>query len=266
MAEMVQPQVPAPGHAILAIALNTFKEAVRDRIFYLLLAFALILIGTSRALSLLTVGEEGKIVKDVGLSAISIFGVMVAGFVGVSLVFKEIEKRTVFTLLANPVRRWQFLCGKYVGLAGVLATNVVAMTLALGLVLLLRGEFTFALLPAIALTYVELLVITAFALFFSSLTNPILAAIWTFAAYVAGHLSWSLRLLQDRLPDGPAQWLFEAIYWLLPNLSRLNVRREVVHDIPIDAAAIGLGLGYGLGYALLILMAACWVFERRDFN
>jgi ABC-type transport system involved in multi-copper enzyme maturation permease subunit len=257
---------PPPLAAIVAIALNTFREAIRDRILYLLLVFALILIGVSRLLSLLTVGDEGKIIKDVGLSAISLFGVLTAVFVGVSLVFKEIEKRTVYTLLANPVRRWQFLCGKFAGLFAVLAMNVGLMSLALIGLLLFRGESPWGLIPAIFLILIELGIVTAFALLFSSLTNPILAAVWTFAIYVTGHLSWSLKLLKEKLPEGIGGKLCDLVYWILPNLSRLDVKQEVVHALPLPDGFIVLSLLYGAGYTVVVIALACLVFERKDFN
>jgi ABC-type transport system involved in multi-copper enzyme maturation permease subunit len=258
--------VPGPLAAISAIALNTFREAIRDRVLYLLLVFALIMIAVSRLLSLLTVGSAEKIIKDVGLSAISLFGVLTAVFVGVSLVFKEIERRTVYTLLANPVRRWQFLGGKFLGLLAVLTMNVGLMSLALLTILVLRGEAAWSLLPAILLIVVELAVVTAFALLFSSLTNPILAAVWTFAAYVAGHLSWSLLLLKDKVPPGPAQFVCDALYWVLPNLSRMNLKAEVVHGIELPAGTVPLAAAYGLGYSAVVLLLACLAFERKDFN
>jgi ABC-type transport system involved in multi-copper enzyme maturation permease subunit len=257
--------VPSPAAAIAAIALNTFREAIRDRVLYLLLVFAIVLIGVSRMLSLLTVGNEEKIIKDVGLAAISLFGVLTAVFVGVSLVFKEIERRTVYTLLANPVRRWQFLCGKFVGLFAVLAMNVGLMSLALFGILLFRGEAPWTLLPAILLILVELGIITAFALLFSSLTNPILAAVWTFAIYVTGHLSWSLQLLKEKVPEGLSGALCDLVYWILPNLSRLDVKGEVVHAIPLPEGFVALSVAYGIGYALVVLALACLVFERKDF-
>jgi ABC-type transport system involved in multi-copper enzyme maturation permease subunit len=257
---------PALPAAILAIALNTFREAIRDRVLYLLLVFALIMIGISRLLSLLTVGNEEKIIKDVGLSAISLFGVLTAVFVGVSLVFKEIERRTVYTLLANPVRRWQFLAGKFLGLLAVLAINVTLMSLALFAVLLLRGESPWVLAQAILLIVVELAVVTSFALLFSSLTNPILASVWTFATYVTGHLSWSLLLLKQKVPAGPAQFLCDAFYWVLPNLSRLNVKAEVVHGAELPSGYVPLALLYGIGYTTVVLLLACVAFERKDFN
>ncbi|MCP3979082.1 MAG: ABC transporter permease subunit [bacterium] len=257
---------PPPTAAIVAIALNTFREAIRDKILYLLLVFALILIGTARLLSMLTVGDEQKIIKDVGLSAISLFGVMTAVFVGVSLVFKEIERRTVYTLLANPVRRWQFVGGKFLGLMCVLAMNVGLMSLALFAIVAIRGESPLPLLPAIFLLLVELAVITAFALLFSTVTNPTLAAVWTFAAYVMGHLSWSMQLLKQRVPEGIARVVCDVVYWLLPNLERLNLKGEVVHGIERPDGWVPLAAAYGLGYALVVLVLACVAFERRDFK
>jgi len=257
---------PGPGAAVAAIALNTFREAIRDRVLYLLLVFALALIGVSRLLSLLTVGDEEKIIKDVGLSAISIFGVLTAVFVGVSLVFKEIERRTVYTLLANPVRRWQFLVGKYVGLLAVLSMNVGLMSVALIGVLLVRGESPWALLPALLLILVELAIITAFALLFSSLTNPILAAVWTCAVYVSGHLAWSLKLLESRVPEGLSRQLCRLVYWLLPNLDRLNIKAEVVHGLTLPDGFLALSVLYGAAYAAVVLALAIVAFQRKDFS
>jgi ABC-type transport system involved in multi-copper enzyme maturation permease subunit len=252
--------------AIQAIALNTFREAIRDRILYLLLAFALVMIGCSRLLSLLTVGDEAKIIKDVGLSAISIFGLLTAVFVGVSLVFKEIERRTVYTLLAHPVQRWQFVAGKFIGLLGLLAMNVVLMTLALTIVLALHGASVVPLLPAAALILVELAVITAFALLFSTLTNPILAALCTFATYVMGHLSFSLLLLKEKLPSASGRLVCDLVHAVLPNLSWLDIKTEVVHGLPLPAGFFPLAVTYGLGYAVVILVLACAIFQRRDFS
>ena len=158
--------------AVAAIALNTFREAIRDRILYLILAVALVLIALARFVSMLTVGSEIKIVKDLGLSAISIFGLLTTVFVGVSLVFKEIERRTIFTLLAQPVKRWQFVVGKYLGLLLALATSVGVTGAALLAAVALSGETPWPLFPAIILIFVELALVAAFAVLFWSFTNP----------------------------------------------------------------------------------------------
>ncbi len=260
------PRRPRVTAAVGAIALNTFREAVRDRILYLLLAFALLMIVSSRVLSMLTVGDEGKIIKDLGLSSISIFGVLTSVFVGVSLVFKEIDKRTVYTLLANPVRRWQFVVGKFAGLALVLLMNVVLMSAALVALLLARGDTVLRLVPAIVLIYVELLLVTAFAFLFSSFANPILSAIGTVATYVVGHLSWSFELLKDRVPEGAPRVLCDVLHAALPNLDRLDVKARVVHDLAVPGPFLGWAALYGVSYALAVLVVACVVFERRDFN
>ncbi len=252
-------------NAIVAIGINTFREAIRDRILYLILAFALLLIAVSHFVSLLTVGSEVKIVKDLGLSAISFFGLLTAVFVGVSLVFKEIERRTVYTLLAQPVRRWQFVCGKYVGLSLVLACSVVLTGAALLVAVALKGESPFGLLPAIALGFVELELIAAFAVLFSSFTNPILAAVGTVSTYVVGHLSWSFDLLEKRVQGEFAKALCRGLHAVLPNLDRLNVKASAVHGVPLPDGYVVAAAAYGLCYAVAIVILACLVFERREF-
>jgi ABC-type transport system involved in multi-copper enzyme maturation permease subunit len=256
---------PSARGTIVAIALNTFREAVRDRILYLMLAFALVMIVASRFLSMLTIGSEVKIVKDVGLSAISVFGVMTAIFVGVSLVFKEIDKRTIYTLLAQPVRRWQFVVGKFTGLVLVLTMNVLAMAAVLLALVAAHGESPAPLVPAIVLILIELLVVTAFAILFSTYTNPILAALGTVVVYLVGHLIWSFELLRSRLPDGPGRIACDVLYWVLPNLDRLDVKALAVHGVPVEASYLAGGALYGLGYATAVLVIACAVFERREF-
>ena len=250
--------------AVHGIALNTFREAIRDRILYVLLVFSLLLIGASRSLSQMTVGTEEKIVTDLGLSAISVFGVLTAVFLGVSLVYKEVEKRTIFTLLANPVQRWQFVVGKYLGLMTVVTLNVLLMATVLKVIL--WGSEAAPLWPAVVLILVELALISAFALLFSSFTNPILAVIGTLAVFVTGHLSWSFELLKHRATSGFVTTLSDAMYWVLPNLSLLNVKAEVVHAQPVGLGRVALSASYGLAYAIVVLVLACLVFQRRDFK
>jgi ABC-type transport system involved in multi-copper enzyme maturation permease subunit len=250
---------------VVAIALNTFREAIRDRILYLLLVFALILIGSSRLLALITVGAETKIVKDLGLSAIAVSGVLTSIFVGVSLVFKEIEKRTLYTLLASPVRRWQFVVGKYFGLLCVIVMNVAVMAAALGALVATRGEAPWPLGPAVVLIVVQLAVVTAFAVLFSSFTNPILSAVGTVVVYVVGQLAWSFDLLEARVAAGWTKRLCEVISYLLPNLDRLDVKAQAVHGLTLPDGYVAAGIAYGAGYSLAVLLLACLVFERRDF-
>ena len=175
---------------INAIALNTFREAIRHRILYLLLIFAVAMISFAQILSLLTVGSEEKIIKDFGLATIDVFGVLTAVFIGIGL---------VYTLLAKPLHRFEFILGKFAGLAITLLVNTAIMTLWFFLVLLLKGAFDGTLAIAVLLLYFQFLLITAMAVLFSCLSTPILASVLTLALYVIGHLLWSLDLLAARL-------------------------------------------------------------------
>jgi len=250
---------------LYAIAINTFREAIRDRILYLILAFAIVMILASRAISLVTVGSEEKIIKDVGLGAISLFGVATAIFVGVGLVFKEIERRTIYTLTAKPIRRSQFILGKYLGLALVLLVNLSIMTVAFYALLALKGYLDVNLGKAILLIFVELLLVTATAIFFSSFSSPLLSSLFTVSGYLVGHLSWSLRLLQERTPSTAGKWILEAGYRILPNLEYLNIKGEVVHQVHAPGSDVAWAALYGLSYTAMILVAAMAVFRRRDF-
>jgi ABC-type transport system involved in multi-copper enzyme maturation permease subunit len=250
---------------IYAIAINTFREAIRDRILYLILAFSLVMIGASRVISLLTVGSEDKIIKDIGLAAISFFGVATAIFIGVGLVFKEIEKKTIYTLTAKPIRRSQFILGKYLGLSLVLLVNLSIMTLGFYSVLWFKGYLDFSLGKAIILILIELLLMTALAILFSSFSTPLLSSLFTVTAYVVGHLSWGLPLMAEKLDSTVGQWVCMALYRVLPNLEYLNIKGQVVHQVAVSGEEVLLAAGYGLSYTAAVLMLAIAIFRRRDF-
>ena len=254
-------------HRIHAIALHTFKEAVRDRILVMFVVFALMLMAFSEILSWLTVGSELKIVTDLGLAALALFGMMIAVFIGITLVHKEVEKRTVYAVLAKPVGRGEFLVGKYCGL--MLTLGVVTGLMALfylALVWWKGGEFPAFLMVAILLTYVELGVVTAIALVFSSFASPILAAIFTLGIYVVGHLSWALREAAFRVPSAVAGWLISALYYGLPDLETFNVRAQVVHGEAIGLAYFVEALLYGAAYSTAMIGLAILLFQRRDLT
>lgn len=250
---------------VAAIAVNTFREAIRDRILYLILAFAILMILSSRALSMLTVGSEEKIVKDIGMASIALFGVATAIFVGVGLVFKEIEKRTVYTLVSKPIRRSEFILGKYLGLVMVLAVNVSIMTAMLFALLAFKGWTDAGILGAVVLIFVEMMLVTAIAILFSSFSTPILSSLFTVTFYVIGHMSWGLLLLGEKMEGeiGPA--VFTFLYRILPNLGMLDVKGMVVHGTPVTLQHMMSGCLYGLSYTLILLSIAAFIFRRRDF-
>lgn len=251
---------------IRAIALNTFKEAIRDRILYLLLFFAAICIIFSRILALLTVGDRAKIITDVGLASLSLFGVLMAILIGTGLVYKEIDKRTIYTLLSKPIQRYQFLLGKYLGLLLTLFVMLVLMALIFLVLLLLHnypvgGSFFIAIL----FIFLELCLITAVAMLFSCFSTPILSILFSLSFYLIGHISWGLETLLNKIPQGGVKTLVRFLYAFLPDLENFNFKTEVVHHLPIPPKIILYSTLYGLFYTVFILALAIIVFRRRDF-
>lgn len=251
---------------VMAIGLNVFREAMRDKILYNLLFFATLMIASAGLLSTLTVGERTKIIIDLGLAGINIFGVFIAIFLGISLVSKEIDKRTIYTILSKPIRRSEFLLGKYTGLLITLLVNTVVMTGVFAATLWYMG----APIPAevfvtIGMIYVELMVVTAVGLFFSTFTTATLAAIFTIAVYVIGHLSGDLIGLATKASVGNA-WLLKALYYGLPNLENFNFKGYASHLTPIPSGLIGLGLLYGVVYLSILLTFSIVIFQSREFK
>src|SRR5579872_5350055 len=193
-----------------AISFNTFREAVRDRVLYNLIIFALLLVATAPLFGEISIGVEKLILVNVGLSAISVFGIIIAIFIGIGLVSKEIEKKTLYTILCRPVRRWEFIAGKYLGLMMTLVVNTLLMTVGFYLALLAiwRGlsKGDAELLVAIYFIVLQFFIVTALALFFSSFSTPILSAIFTFAMVVIGTFAEDLRNFAA-LAQGPTHWL-----------------------------------------------------------
>jgi ABC-2 type transport system permease protein len=251
---------------VAVIARNTFKEAVRDRVLYLLLFFAASSILLARVLALLTVGDRVKIIKDVGLASISLFGALMAILIGTGLVYKEIEKRTIFTLLSKPLRRYEFLLGKFLGLVLTLAVLLAAMSLIfLVLVLFHTGTIEWSLLLAVLYIFLELVLITAVAILFSSFSTPILSSLFALAFYLIGHFSWSLETLLKKIPAGATRTLLLFVYTFLPDLENFNIKSEVVHGLPVAGAHLLYSAAYGLVYTAFILGLAIVIFRRRDF-
>ena len=266
--------------AISWIAVNVFKESVRDRVPYNLVVFAVLLIASSYLLGQLTAGQDVKIIKDLGLAATAIFGLFIAIFIGIGLVSKEVERRSIYALLAKPISRSQFIIGKYAGLVLTLAVNVAVMTLALYAVLAyltwlaspeLRAVWDAPgtdprMLKAIALIFVELMIVTAVAVLFSTFSTPLLSAALTFGLYVVGHFNADLRNF-DRIVDStPAVWLARAVYHVVPDLSAFDVKTEVVHGLPVPAGYLVVTTAYGLLYIGALLIVSVLIFSRRDFK
>jgi len=255
---------------ILAIARNTFREAVRDRVLYNLVAFAVIMIATALLFGEISIGIQKTILINIGLSSISIFGLLIAIFLGIGLVYKEMDKRSLYPLLSKPIRRWQFVVGKFLGLNLTLLVNTVFMSIGLWAALYyLTRSFQpedVHIWTAIYFILLQLCLVTAVCLFFSCFTTPILAAIFTFLIYVVGSFAADVRDFGRLTENSALESLMSLIYYLLPNFSDFSVAGAVSHGRAVGAYLIVLNTAYALSYSSLLLIAAVWIFSRRDLK
>jgi ABC-type transport system involved in multi-copper enzyme maturation permease subunit len=251
------------------IASNTFREAVRDRVLYNLIAFAVLMCGASILVGQISIGIERLVVINLGLTAISLFGVVIAIFIGIGLVSKEIEKRTLYTVLSRPVQRWEFIVGKFFGLAGTLVVNTFFMAIGVFLALLYVSQrFQAAdgwVLVALYFIVLQFLIITALALFFSSFSSPLLSAVFAFSLFVIGSFAEDLRGFAA-MAQGATRWLATGAAYLVPNFSSLNVITSVAHGQGVPATFIVSETAYAIVYAAMALCGAVLIFERRNLK
>jgi ABC-type transport system involved in multi-copper enzyme maturation permease subunit len=266
--------------AIAAIAINVFRESVRDKVLYNLVLFAVLMIGASYLLGQLTAGQDVKIIKDLGLSATSIFGLFIAIFIGIGLVSKEVERRSIYSLLAKPIHRYQLVLGKYAGLVLTLAVNITVMAVALYAVLVYTSwgipplvqsgwdapALDPRLLQAIALIFLELTLVTAIAILFSTFSTPILSAAFTFGLFIVGHLSGDLRNFDQIVDSRAAATLARGLYWVLPNLAQFDIKDRIVHGAAVPFGYMALTFGYAALYIAMLLSLSMYIFSRRDFK
>jgi Cu-processing system permease protein len=255
---------------VWTVATNAFREAVRDRVLYNLVFFALLMIGASILVGQISIGIEETVIVSLGLTATSVIGLMIAIFIGVGLVSKEMDKRTLYALLAKPLQRWQFLVGKFIGLVMTLAVNTAVMAAGLYAALwvvkhpLERNDAY--VLVAVYLILLKLAIIVALALLFSCLTTPFLAILFTFGIYVAGVFAQDLRTVQAVNLSGGTMRLMRGISYALPNFENFNVMGAVAHGEPVAWALVWQTTIYAILYCAIVLAAAAAVFSRRNLK
>lgn len=253
--------------AIATIASNTVREAIRSKVLYIFLIFAMIMIGSGVLVSTLSYVERPRILQDVGFAAMRLFGVAIAIFVGIGLVHKEVERRTIYTILSKPISRSTFLLGKYFGLVATAWLITFVMVLAFVAVSYLAGApVTLAHYAAFLLSAMELCLITAVAIFFSTFATPLFASLYSMGIYLTGHLSRDLRDL-GAASDSEAFKTFGAwAHRILPDLEGFNLTTYAAHDIPVTFTDFWYPVFYAVGYATIILIGAILIFEKRDFR
>lgn len=252
---------------IWAMAFNTAREAIRNKLLYTFLFFALAMMLFGTVLSALSYVERERMMQDFAFGSIRLFSVAIAVFVGVGLIHKEVERRTVYTILSKPLSRAEFLIGKYTGLVLIIWLQVAVMACFFaGVSLLLGAPLGLTHLAALALTAVELALVVALATLFSSFTTPLLASFFSCGIWLAGHLTRDLR---DHGANSSSALVREATAWMhrvLPDLESFNLSLEAAHQLPIAASDIWFPALYGAGYVAVILASAVMIFERRDFR
>ena len=252
------------------VALNTFREAVRDRVLYNLVFFALLMMLAAVVVGQISIGIEESVIVSLGLSAISVTGLLISVFIGVALVSKEMEKRTLYALLAKPVRRWEFLLGKFGGLVLTLAVNTAAMAAGLFLVMLyvkhsLQREDA-VVLVAVYFIWLKLALMVALALLFSCFTTPLLAILFTAGLYIVGLYVQELRNLPAEVMSPAMAAFTKWLSYLLPNFENFNVMAMAAHGRAVPGTLILQNTLYAVIYCAIVLTGAAAVFSRKNLK
>ena len=254
---------------ILHIATNTFREAVRDRVLYNLIAFALLMSAAAVLVGQISIQIERLVVINLGLTAVSLFGIVIAILIGIGLVSKEIDKRTLYTVLSRPVRRWEFIAGKFFGLAGTLVVNTFLMALGVFAALAYVSHHfetsDASVLIALYFIVLQFLIVTALALFFSCFSTPLFSAVFAFWLFVIGSFAEDVRAFA-RMAHGVTRWFATAAAYLVPNFSALNVVSQVAHGEAVPHRLVLLNTAYAMVYTLALLSGAVMIFERRNLK
>jgi ABC-type transport system involved in multi-copper enzyme maturation permease subunit len=250
---------------ILVIAKNTFKETIRDKILYGILAFALLFLLSTVFFGSISLGEDIKVVKDFGLAGIYIFSIIITIFLGTSLIYKEIEKRTLYVILSKPVSVSQFLLGKFLGLFMAVLLNLALMTVVHLLVVYFKGGgFDYLSLWAILLQIFEIALFIAVTILFSTISTPLAGAIYSIILLYIGH---SLSTLQKYAEKSGAavRYLTDFIYYLFPNLEKFNIRNNVVHGVTPTGADIIYPILYSVMFAAILLWLATLSLKNQEY-
>jgi ABC-type transport system involved in multi-copper enzyme maturation permease subunit len=254
---------------ITCIAFNTFREAVRDRVLYNLIAFAVLMSGAAVLVGQISIGIERLVVINLGLTAISIFGIVIAIFIGIGLVSKEIDKRTLYTMLSRPVRRWEFIVGKFLGLASTLTVNTLLMAIGVfGALLYVSRHFQRSdgwLLVALYFIVLQFVVVTALSLLFSSFSSPLMSAVFAFSLFIIGSFAEDLRGFAA-MTHGLIGWLATGAAYLVPNFSALNVISLVAHGRAVSGQLVLYNTAYALVYTAMAICGAVLIFDRRNLK
>ncbi len=252
---------------IVSIARNTFRESIREKVWLIVLFFGAIIIASSFFLSPLAVGAKQKIILDVGLASISILGVLTAVLVGSTILHKEMDKRAIYIVLTRPVGRFEYLLGKLGGIVSTIVTLIVVMA-AIFLVTAYMGgsSLNAKVAAAIYLSILEMTLMSAVIVFFSTFTTPVLTSFFSVCIFVAGNLSADLRAFAQKFGGTATKWMMDCLYYVLPNFKVFNLRHEAVHDLPFNMQDLTAATAYAFVYCVAVIYFAYLVFREKELR
>ena len=192
---------------------------------------------------------------------------MIALFLGVGLVYKELERKTIYTIVSKPIGRGLFLMGKFTGLMAVIGVQLLAMG---GLYVLIMGltqglpHSSFYI--ALVLIWIELGLLVAWTILFSTSSTPTTATLFSLSTFFIGNLADDIWYYGQKAESESLRMIAEGLYWVLPNFQILNNSHAAIHEQTISYSQFAASLSYGLGYTMAVLSLAVFVFSRRDFK
>lgn len=249
---------------IFAIAKNTFKQAVRDKILYGISIFAFLFLGSIVILGSLSLGEDLFVIRSFGLAGIYIFGLIITIFLGASIIYEEIDKKTTYFLLSKPVTRQNLIIGKFLGLLASIGLTILLMLTAYILILgLSENFFDYKAILAVLLQLFEMGILISIIILFSIFTTPLAATIYTILILYIGHLLTLIKSLASKT-SGISEYVLTFVYYVLPNLEKFNIRNIVVHQNQISLTEFFISIGYALIYITLVLYVAKILFNRKE--
>jgi len=251
---------------VFSVALNTFKESIRDKFLLTIVIIGFLLFAGSYIFIPISIGEGRKVIQDFGYALIEIFTILISAFIGTRLIFTEIEKKTIHTIIVKPIKRWEFIAGKYLGLILLTTLAQILFTIIFAIFLMLYTHYLpVGLLKNLYFIFFEFLLIDALPIFFSTFTTPLSSGIFTLLIYFLGYTTIYLKSFAKIVHSSVFSVLANFFYYLLPNLTIFNVKGRIVYHFPIHPPEYVLAPSYSLLYAFVLIVLSCIIFEHREF-
>jgi Cu-processing system permease protein len=274
---VVEATKPQRGHSaqrIWAIGINTFREAARIRVLYGIVVLVLASNLLALVMGEMSIREESRVARDIGLAGISLFGSLTAIFLGVFLLYSEVQRRTIHAIVSKPIERWEFVVGKYLGMALVLSLLVALFGVAMAALLGSQGvTISIAVVKAVVLSWGEVLTVAAIAIFFSSFSSPFLSGIFALGLFALGRLTPDIEAAAATAKAGWIQLATRAALQIVPDLHLFSISGRVLDGDPVSVNGdfvrwwyVAHALGYGALWIIGLLAASSLLFQRRDFS